>query len=354
MRHQDGIIFWRQLLFSFTCTWTVSTGSKQGRLAPHRLLGSFLIMVCTSKRKEIDYDDANLQDAWFSVGCDAFAVHLILINLITSLQLVHDWKSIMSALYVFIPWWLAHWEEYHTGVMLYGSGLWGVTEANYAVCLVHLFTYIVGPAGWTWTPFSFLGTRCDNSINFIERLCSFISGLQVNDALLLTFGFMGASLFLQQVVRVFKLSGSDTLLNTTLPTEERGHKDLGFMASGSHLLQILWTCIGCGTILILPIVPPSHSRIVFEIFGINYAWQATRMIMAHMSKESFQIAILPNILIMLQILNFFVEAFEPTGIAYAVLAGTAVGYLQYILSVISEICAFLGISALTIKARKMD
>ncbi len=268
--------------------------------------------------------------------------------------MVHDWKAIMSALYVFIPWLLAHWEEYHTGVMLYGSGLWGVTEANYAVCLVHLYTYIVGPAGWTWTPLSFLSAYCDNSMKFIQNICSFMTGLQVNDALLLAFGVMGASLFLQQVHRVFKLSRSDTLLKTTLPLEERGHKDLGLMASCSHLLQILWTCIGCGAILMLPVVPPSHSRIVFEIFGINYAWQATKLIMAHMSKEPFQIAILPNILIMLQILNYFVEALEPTSLAYAVLAGTSVGYLQYILAAISEICAFLNISALTIKTRKMD
>ena len=32
-----------------------------------------------------------------------------------------------------LPWILAHWEEYHTGVLLYGNGWFGVMEANYAL-----------------------------------------------------------------------------------------------------------------------------------------------------------------------------------------------------------------------------
>ena len=43
------------------------------------------------------------------------------------------------------PWLLAHWEEYHSGIMLYGNGYWGVTEANYLMILLHFFTAAVGP-----------------------------------------------------------------------------------------------------------------------------------------------------------------------------------------------------------------
>lgn len=70
-------------------------------------------------------------------------MHLILLTLITTLQLAHDWITVISLLYVFVPWWMAHWEEYHTGVMSYGSGLWGVTEANYAVFIIHMLTYLL-------------------------------------------------------------------------------------------------------------------------------------------------------------------------------------------------------------------
>lgn len=30
-----------------------------------------------------------------------------------------------------VPWVLAQWEEYHTGVMMYGTKYYGVLEANY-------------------------------------------------------------------------------------------------------------------------------------------------------------------------------------------------------------------------------
>lgn len=280
-------------------------------------------------------------------------MHLILLTLITTLQLSHDWKTVISLLYVFVPWWMAHLEEYHTGVMLYGSGLWGVTEANYAVVFIHLLTYIFGPSFWGWTPLSRLDKACIN-LGELQYSCEYLASLQLNHMLLLIFGFMGASLLIQQVIRVFRLSGSEILLKTTLPKSERGHKDIGRLAALSHLLQLLWTCIGCGVILMLPIVPNTHSRIIFEIFGINYALQATKMIMAHMCKEPFQISMWPNVLIGFQVINYFSGSIDPVILSYLIFAGIAVGYFYYIISVILEICAFLDISALKIKPAKKE
>jgi len=340
------------LLYLFTCIWTALTESRQEQLELHHPWDNCSIMV-RFYSSWLPYCTRILFVRVACVGCDAFAVHLVLLTLLTSLQLRHDAKAVISVLYVFIPWWLAHWEEYHTGVMVYGSGLWGVTEANYAVVLVHLYTYLIGPAGWTTKPLSGLGSKCHSMGNF-EFPCNLLSSMMINDILLLTFGLMGASLFFQQVARVFKLSGSETLLKTTLPQEERGFKQLGYGAALSHLLQILWTCLGCGMVLMLPLVPPVHSRVVFEIFGINYALQATRMIMAHMSKEPFQIAVWPNLLIGFQILNHYLGFFDPIFVAYFVLVAIGCGYLFYISSIISEICDFLGISALTITQSKKE
>ena len=315
------------------------TSSPLGQLFDHGTL--YPCLYCNSRgMSRIKYK--------YIVGCDAFAVHLILLTLITTLQLAHDWKTVVSLLYVFVPWWMAHWEEYHTGVMSYGSGLWGVTEANYAVFIIHMLTYLFGPAFWTSRPLDKLVSLCTVT-GKMEYLCRLLASLQLNYALLLIFGVMGASLFIQQVIRVFRLSESDLLLKTHLPKDERGNKDLGRHAALNHLLQILWSCFGCGVILMLPIVPKSHSRIIFEIFGVNYALQATRMIMSHMSKEPFQIAIWSNVLIGVQIFNYFAGFMDPVTLSYIVFAGIFIGYLHYIISIISEICAFLGISALKIK-----
>lgn len=48
-------------------------------------------------------------------GCDALAVHLILMNVACSLSFGSGWRLTASCLCVMVPWVLAHWEEYHTG-----------------------------------------------------------------------------------------------------------------------------------------------------------------------------------------------------------------------------------------------
>lgn len=45
-------------------------------------------------------------------------------------------------------WILAQWEEYHTGIMLYGNSFYGVLEANYSISAIHILTYFVGPQLW--------------------------------------------------------------------------------------------------------------------------------------------------------------------------------------------------------------
>lgn len=42
-------------------------------------------------------------------------------------------------------WICAQWEEYHTGIMLYGNEYFGVLECNYSLAMVHVVTAIIGP-----------------------------------------------------------------------------------------------------------------------------------------------------------------------------------------------------------------
>ena len=73
-------------------------------------------------------------------GCDAFSVHLILAAVACSLNLGPSWKAVVGSMLIMTPWALAHWEEYHCGTMLYGNGYWGLTEANYALVILHWVT----------------------------------------------------------------------------------------------------------------------------------------------------------------------------------------------------------------------
>ena len=50
-----------------------------------------------------------------------------------------------------LPWILAHWEEYHTGTLIYGTGWYGVMEGNYTLAIIHLLVYVFGVGMWTRT-----------------------------------------------------------------------------------------------------------------------------------------------------------------------------------------------------------
>ena len=76
-------------------------------------------------------------------GCDAFSVHLILAAIACSLNLGPNWRAVAGSMIIMTPWALAHWEEYHNGTMLYGNGVWGLTEANYALVILHFVTAVV-------------------------------------------------------------------------------------------------------------------------------------------------------------------------------------------------------------------
>ena len=76
-------------------------------------------------------------------GCDAMAVHLLLTTVACSLNLGGTWKAVAASMAIMVPWGYAHWEEYPAGTMLYGNGFWGITEANYALVLLHFITAAV-------------------------------------------------------------------------------------------------------------------------------------------------------------------------------------------------------------------
>ena len=67
-------------------------------------------------------------------------MHLILAAVACSLNLGRSWKAVGGSMIIMTPWALAHWEEYHCGTMLYGNGYWGLTEANYALVILHFVT----------------------------------------------------------------------------------------------------------------------------------------------------------------------------------------------------------------------
>jgi ethanolaminephosphotransferase len=85
----------------------------------------------------------------FDHGCDALSVHLLLTCMACSFSIsCSSWTTVVGVLGVKLPWVLAQWEEYHTGIMLYGNDYYGVLEANYSIALIHFITMLTGPGVW--------------------------------------------------------------------------------------------------------------------------------------------------------------------------------------------------------------
>ena len=78
------------------------------------------------------------------------------------------------------------------------------------------------------------------------------------------------------------------------------------------------------------------------------AAQATHLIVSHMAKEPFELFWWPFTLLIVNLANSRLQLVNPALFAWACVGISLGAYLHYILSVIDQICGFLGIHCLTI------
>uniref|UniRef100_A0A7R9VBS8 CDP-alcohol phosphatidyltransferase n=1 Tax=Chlamydomonas euryale TaxID=1486919 RepID=A0A7R9VBS8_9CHLO len=279
----------------------------------------------------------------FDHGCDALVLHMMLGNIAASLGISVSLKMAFGCMGILFPWILAQWEEYHTGVMMYGTRLYGVLEANYSICIVHLASWALGPKVWAVTlPMPFVG------------------GVTLADASLLVVGMAGMAQAVHNVARVMHPGAA------SLPAHEAGNKQLGRPAAMRHLLGLLAVLV-LGALLLHQAdgCDALYARLAFSVFGFLYALMATRLIISHMCKEPLPLPWLPILLLVAAVsggmlrgtavpLPSFLAAWAPDAgdVAMVLVATAVVGcYSVYILSIIEQICGFLGIRVLTITPR---
>lgn len=58
-------------------------------------------------------------------------MHLIVSQVTGTLDAGPGNLACVGTLAIMIPWVAAQWEEYHTGLMLYGNGYYGITEVRH-------------------------------------------------------------------------------------------------------------------------------------------------------------------------------------------------------------------------------
>mmetsp|Transcript_6585 Transcript_6585/g.17056 ORF Transcript_6585/g.17056 Transcript_6585/m.17056 type:complete len:382 (+) Transcript_6585:531-1676(+) len=266
----------------------------------------------------------------FDHGCDALAVHLVLLNICCSIDAGMSWLTLTLVTAIKVPWLLAQWEEYHTGVMLYGNGYWGVLEINYGVALLHFISAAFGPDVW--------------KTNLAGAVGLDIGQLGEFRGLVFLFVALGATIqSVGQLTRVF--NG-----HHPCPPEEKGHKELCRLSQSVQILEKF--LLGATALLWLENSPPSAARSILSTFGIVYAWEATHLIVAHMTKEPIVTTWWPTAMMAAAYLNTHVGALDAVLVPFVINAVVIVGYLHYVTCVVNEICAALGINCLTIRHTK--
>lgn len=85
----------------------------------------------------------------FDHGCDALSTVFNVLSAAATVQVGPGFRAFLVLSSVSTTFYLAQWEEYHTGVMSCGNGWYGVTEGQLSLVMIHIMTAIIGPGLWT-------------------------------------------------------------------------------------------------------------------------------------------------------------------------------------------------------------
>ncbi|KAF1788898.1 Vacuolar protein sorting-associated protein 13, C-terminal [Phytophthora cactorum] len=237
---------------------------------------------------------------------------------------------------VSIAFYLAQWEEYHTGVMSCGNGFFGVTEGQLTLVAVHLVAAFFGAGFWT--------TELPTPTPFPVTMTDVLIGALVASNFLLAYG---------NISNVLRAAPD------AIPRDELGNKHIS-----KHLALI--QLIPIGILLVLGSLwicgPDTENYANYPVLflfpiGIGYVFFSTRMIVSHMCKIPFT----PQLRVIIPFGFVIFNAYGPAvGILSKPLIPTIVAssmyvvfivvvYLHFVSGVVKDICDFLNIFLFKIK-----
>ena len=216
---------------------------------------------------------------------------------------------------------------------MYGNGVYGVLEANYAFAICHFLSAALG-ASWWHKPLSVLIPVLPKSIGAVTVVMAF---------------FYTAMLFigLQMATQAYTVFAG----THSMDSRERGHKELG---TGNALKQLLYIALFFALAYLY--LNQQHElakfegRWMLEAVSICYSQLATQVILAHMAKDVYVPAVSPYLALLLGIVNGHVGLLERAVAAKAILAAVLAGYLHFVICVCLQVAQHLKINILTIKA----
>ncbi|KAJ3547758.1 hypothetical protein NM688_g5370 [Phlebia brevispora] len=283
----------------------------------------------------------------FDHGCDALNTTLEVILCCQALNLGRSWWTVASQIATLANFYLTTWEEYHTGQLFLGV-FSGPVEGIIMICTIYVVTGFYGPTFWDQPVLTFLG------VEHVPQIAKYIPNRGLNEAFM-WFGAVGLAFNITtSYINVFKAK----LSNGQSPFRPLLHL-LPFPVTAA--IQIFW--------LSSPHV--SRSAIVNSPFfvpflctwGLQFAHQVGRMILAHVTKQPFPWgdklwllsvvgAIDANMPRLLNRPPLIQHSPHNLGVViFATLAISMISYGRFCTLVIDDITNFLGIACFTVRKK---
>ncbi|OQR96725.1 CDP-alcohol phosphatidyltransferase [Thraustotheca clavata] len=280
----------------------------------------------------------------FDHGCDALSALVNMLSAVVALQLGPSHFSYATICSVSVSFYLAQWEEYHTGTMSCGNGYFGVTEGQLVLVFVHVWTAVFGSSFWHLQIAPFFPYA------FAEVL---VVCLILSNVILAYTKYQKTTILYPQ--RVYSISNVFLAPLDHLKGEELGNKQVSKHVALLQLVPPFAVTFG-GFLLISGPLAPYYAQypLLFLIpIGLSFVMFSSRMIVSHMCKVPFtpQFRILMPLVVLLLATYSKIEAFATIPplvslTAYCILVTFI--YFHYMLSVVFEICAHLKIPLLTL------
>jgi ethanolaminephosphotransferase len=296
----------------------------------------------------------------FDHGCDSLFVPIAGM-LIFNCMHFDAWGVWMAFWSTGIPFFMAHWEEYHTGELVLGV-VGNPTEGQLVMCTFLLLTATYGPTYW------------DRSFNDMIGL-GHLSGLPVvhfNQFMLSLVLFGGLLLTLYNTAAVLRQmskskseeisSGSGNNNNHNNNNNNNVPLSMGRVLTPVQSLLLLFPMFAAGSLTTAWFyVSPTnllatHTALAIFFMGFQFSYILNRMLIARITRTDYNVW---NPIFALPAAGFlyalFPNAREHEVMVFYVLFGLlVVVYVHFCYSVITTLASHLKINVLTIKSPKLQ
>ncbi|KAJ3859246.1 Choline/ethanolaminephosphotransferase [Lentinula novae-zelandiae] len=283
----------------------------------------------------------------FDHGCDAMNTTLEAILVSQALNLGRSWWTLASQVATLANFYLTTWEEYHTG-FLYLGVFSGPVEGILILVVMYMITGVYGPSFWDTPILDFL------HLSHIPLITNTLPNIGLNVSFMV-FGAFGLAFNIlssyANVRTAMRASGKSTTKPLLLL--------LPFLFSAG--IQVAWLNRGLFTIRNSALFIPFLCA-----WGLQFAHQVGRMILAHLTKTSFPVwdwlwvtsligavdANLPRIVGTSPIIQS--TSLLTTLYVYSTFLISFIAYARFCVLVINDITNFMGIACFTVRKKDKE